>query len=127
MCIFCKIINNEIPSNKIYEDDEILAILDISQTEVGGHKGHTLVMPKKHYANVLEIPSDELSNIMNKVQTLAKMITSKLNASGFNIVINTNESAGQTVMHLHVHIIPRYDEKCEDSFTLDEVMHTIID
>lgn len=106
MCIFCKIIANEIPSSKVYEDDNVLAILDLSQTT----KGHTIVMPKKHYANILDIPSDELAYLIKKVQTIAKQLVDKLDAKGFNIIVNTNEAAGQSVMHLHIHIIPRYDE-----------------
>lgn len=106
MCIFCKIINKEIPSSIVYEDDDVLAILDLAQTTLG----HTLVMPKKHYANILEIPDDELAHLMSIVKMLAKKISDKLGAKGFNLLVNTNEVAGQTVMHLHVHIIPRYDE-----------------
>ena len=106
MCIFCKIIANEIPSSKVYEDENVLVILDLSQTT----KGHTIVMPKKHYANILEIPGDELAYLIQKVQEIAKNLINKLNAKGFNIIVNTNEAAGQSVMHLHIHIIPRYDE-----------------
>lgn len=106
MCIFCKIIANEIPSSKVYEDENVLAILDLSQTT----KGHTIVMPKKHYANILEIPEDELAYLIQKVQEIAKNLINKLNAKGFNVIVNTNEAAGQSVMHLHIHIIPRYDE-----------------
>lgn len=106
MCVFCKIIDGEIPSSKVYEDDEVLAILDLSQVT----KGHTLVMPKKHYANILEIPAEELGKMIQKVQMIARKVTKKLNAKGFNILVNTNEIAGQSVMHLHFHIIPRYDE-----------------
>ena len=106
MCVFCKIIDGAIPSSKVYEDDEVLAILDLSQTT----KGHTIVMPKKHYANMLEIPTDEFASLMGKVKTIAQLLVSKLNANGCNVLINTNESAGQTVMHLHVHIIPRFNE-----------------
>ena len=71
----------------------------------------------KHYQNILEIPSDELATLMVKVQELAKLITAKLNANGVNILVNTNEAAGQTVMHLHIHIIPRYDEN--DGISID--------
>lgn len=67
-------------------------------------------MPKKHYANILEIPGDELAYLIQKVQEIAKNLINKLNAKGFNIIVNTNEAAGQSVMHLHIHIIPRYDE-----------------
>ena len=105
MCLFCKIIAGEIPSAKVYEDDGILAILDIAQTT----KGHTLVMPKKHYENVLEMPENEFAALMAKAQELAQKIVTNLDANGVNILINTNEAAGQTIPHAHVHIIPRYD------------------
>jgi len=105
MCIFCKIINGEIPSSKVYEDDDVLAILDISQATLG----HTLVMPKKHYANILEIPSDEYTKVMLKVKDIANKINTNLKPNGINVLNNCGEVAGQTVMHYHVHIIPRYN------------------
>ncbi len=105
MCVFCDIIAGNIPSKKVYEDDEVLAILDISQTT----KGHTLVMPKKHYDNFLQMPSDEYGSLMEKTQSVSKKLMKNLEAKGCNILINTNEVAGQSVMHTHVHIIPRYD------------------
>lgn len=130
MCIFCKIINGDIPSAKIYEDEDVLAILDISQAT----KGHTLVLPKKHFANLLEIEDYEYLKVMNKVKDLAKAITKAFNAKGCNILNNCGESAGQTVMHFHVHIIPRYDNndiKIEftdnnSKFDLNEIKNTII-
>lgn len=115
MCVFCKIINNEFSSYKVYEDEEVLAILDLSQTTYG----HTLVMPKKHYDNMLAIPQNEWAHLMEVVKNLSEKIMTRLNAKGFNILINTNEAAGQTVNHLHVHIIPRYDEKD----TIEIIMH----
>lgn len=128
MCIFCKIINKEIPSSIVYEDEDVLAILDLAQTTLG----HTLVMPKKHYANILEIPDDELAHLMSIVKMLAKRISDKLGAKGFNLLVNTNEVAGQTVMHLHVHIIPRYDENdtikiefTENKLDLNEIANKI--
>lgn len=105
MCVFCDIIEGKIPSAKVYEDGNVFAILDISQTT----KGHTLVMPKKHYENFLQIPDEELGDLMKTVKMLASKITDALGANGVNVLINTNEVAGQTVMHAHVHIIPRYD------------------
>jgi len=107
MCVFCQIINGNIPSSKVYEDENFLAILDLSQTTYG----HTLVMPKKHYDNFLEMPSDEYADLMAKTQEISKLVINKLNAKGVNILINTNEVAGQTVMHTHVHIIPRYSKE----------------
>ena len=128
MCIFCDIIAGNIPSVKVYEDEKVLAILDISQTT----KGHTLVMSKKHYANLSEIPEDEWADLSRIVQRLAKKITSKLQANGYNILINTNEVAGQSVIHLHVHIIPRYDANDtikiafeENTFDLQALAETI--
>lgn len=128
MCIFCDIIDGKIPSKKVYEDDEILSILDISQTT----KGHTLVMPKKHYENFLQMPKDEYENLMAKVQMIASKVVKNMNANGCNILINTNEVAGQTVIHTHVHIIPRYDANdtvnfsfSENKFDLDEVLANI--
>lgn len=106
MCIFCKIVNGEIPSKKVYEDDDVLAILDISQATVG----HTLVMPKKHYANILEIPNNEYQKVMLKVKEIANKLNTKLNPKGINVLNNCGEAAGQTVMHYHVHILPRYND-----------------
>ncbi|MBQ3295174.1 MAG: HIT family protein [Erysipelotrichaceae bacterium] len=128
MCVFCEIIAGNIPSKKVYEDDETLAILDISQTT----KGHTLVMPKKHYDNFLEMPSDEYGKLMEKTQSVAKKLMKNLEAKGCNILINTNEIAGQSVMHTHVHIIPRYDVSdtikfifTENESDLDKVLQQI--
>lgn len=104
MCIFCKIINNEIPSYKVYEDENFLAFLDISQTT----KGHTLVVPKTHYANIFEMPDD--CSIFSIVTKLAKAIKVATNAEGVNILNNNGVAAGQTVEHFHIHIIPRYEK-----------------
>ncbi len=129
MCIFCDIIDGKIPSKIVYEDKEIIAILDISQTT----KGHTLVIPKKHYNNFLEMPENEFANLMKVVQQLSKKIISKLNAKGSNTLINTNEVSGQTVMHTHVHIIPRYEENDsikvefkENKLDLDKILEQIV-
>ena len=108
MCIFCKIINGEIPSYKVYEDENFLAFLDISQATIG----HTLVIPKKHYENIFELP--EGSNIFSIVTKLAKAIKKATNVQGVNILNNNGEIAGQTVKHFHIHIIPRYEN---DDFT----------
>lgn len=107
MCIFCKIINKEIPSSIVYEDEDVLAILDLSQVTLG----HTLVMPKKHVKNLLEADSKTVSSVMEVVRQLADEITQKTQAKGCNILMNCNEVAGQTVDHMHVHIIPRYHKQ----------------
>lgn len=128
MCIFCDIIAGKIPSKKVYEDDDVLAILDISQTT----KGHTLVIPKKHYDNFLQMPQNEFEHLMGKVQLISNRIVNNLDACGSNTLINTNEVSGQTVMHTHVHIIPRYDlsdsidiKFKENSFDLDNILKKI--
>lgn len=118
-CIFCKIINGEIPCSKVYEDDKILAFLDISQTTMG----HTLVVTKEHFDNFLFVPKDLLSQAISVAQKIAQAEVTGLNAKGFNILINTNEVAGQTVMHFHIHVIPRYSK--EDSLTLEFVPRAI--
>ena len=112
-CVFCMIRDGEIPSTKIYEDDDVLAILDISQATLG----HTLVLPKIHSDNLLSISEYQFNKVMAKVHMLAKKIVEATNADGVNILNNCNEAAGQSVMHFHVHIIPRYkDDDVEIKF-----------
>ena len=106
MCIFCMIANHEINSSIIYEDEQVVAFLDLSQVT----KGHTLVVPKKHYENVLECDSETLGHVIKITQMLSKRIMERMNAKGVNILNNCNEVAGQSVMHMHFHIIPRYSE-----------------
>ena len=103
-CIFCKIVKVEIPCYKVYEDSEILAFLDISQTT----KGHTLVITKEHFDNFLYVPKDLLAKAISVAQKIAQAETASLGAQGINILINTNEIAGQTIKHFHIHVIPRY-------------------
>lgn len=129
-CIFCKIINKEIPGKIVYEDDVCMAFLDLSQATYG----HTLVIPKKHYANILEVDDETLTHVMKVVKNLANQIVEKLDAKGVNVLTNTNEVAGQTVHHFHVHILPRYNEKeLKIEFTdhsqdvnLDEIYQKIV-
>ena len=102
--IFCRIIDGEIPCNKVYEDDDVLAILDISQT----NKGHTLVIPKQHCDSMLSCPSELLNKVMMVAQRIGQAEVSVLGAKGVNILTNCGEMAGQTVPHFHVHVIPRY-------------------
>ena len=104
-CIFCKIIKGEIPSYKIYEDDYTYAFLDISQEGFG----HTLVVPKKHFASFLGCSKFYMQKCMEAVKKIGNHYINNCGFSGFNIIVNTNESAGQSVMHLHIHIIPRKD------------------
>ena len=102
--VFCKIIDGEIPSSVVYEDDDVLAILDISQTT----RGHTLVMPKKHYDSFLSCPREEMHKVMDVARRIGQAEISILGAKGVNILTNVGEVAGQSVPHFHVHVIPRY-------------------
>lgn len=103
-CIFCKIVKGIIPSYKVYEDDDVLAFLDISQAT----KGHTLVIPKNHYDNFLSTPHDVMHKVMEVAQHIGQAQISVLGAKGVNILTNVNKEAGQSVFHFHVHVIPRY-------------------
>lgn len=127
-CIFCKIIAGEIPSTKIYEDSEVLAFLDLTQTT----KGHTLVVPKKHVRNLLAMEADEAGQLFSKVPFIANKIVKNLHASGMNILQNNEALAGQTIFHTHIHLIPRYEENdgfiCEftpHDFNLNEIAQII--
>ena len=103
-CIFCKIAAGEIPSNTIYEDDSFRVILDLGPAT----KGHALVLPKNHYADLFEIPEDVLADAAKVAKKVAGTMKEKLSCDGLNLVQNNGEAAGQTVMHFHLHIIPRY-------------------
>lgn len=102
--VFCKIIDGEIPCTKVYEDDDVLAILDISQTT----KGHTLVMPKTHYKDYLCTPMETMHKVYDVAQRIGQAMVGVLGAKGVNILTNVGEEAGQSVPHFHVHVIPRY-------------------
>lgn len=103
-CIFCKIANGEIPSRTIYENDKFRVILDNGPAT----KGHALVLPKDHYADLFEIPGQTAAEAMRTAKTAAQLLKEKLGADGLNLVQNNGEVAGQTVHHFHIHLIPRY-------------------
>jgi histidine triad (HIT) family protein len=103
-CIFCSIIKGDIPSYKLYEDDNVVAILDISQAT----KGHSLIITKKHFHNLLLVDEESNKSISKAMKVVSKAIEKAYEADGFNILSNCEEAAGQTVFHAHVHIIPRY-------------------
>ena len=103
-CIFCKINNGEIPSYKLYEDDNVLAFLDITQ----GTKGHTLIIPKTHVKNVYELTEEQASNIFKVVPKLSNALKKAFSPIGLNIV-NNNDKPLQSVFHFHIHLIPRYE------------------
>lgn len=104
MCVFCEIVKGDIPADKIYEDDYVLAFLDIKPH----NPGHTLVIPKKHYQNLEEIDEDSLAKLILAVKKVALMMKDKLGVLGYNVIENNNLIAGQVVPHIHFHIIPRY-------------------
>ena len=116
-CIFCKIVAGEIPASKVYEDDHFLAFLDISQVT----PGHTLVIPKKHARNLLEMTPDETAYLFNIVSRVTKKVEGTTQPQGMNIISNMEEIAGQSVFHTHVHILPRYSQ--EDDLKIDFIAH----
>ncbi len=109
-CIFCKIIKGELPSTKIYEDGEVFAFLDIKPV----NPGHTLVIPKKHFENIHDMPDAMFAKVAVAAKKIADAIL-KLGATGVNVGMNNGSAAGQIVFHAHVHVMPRYGK---DSFSL---------
>ncbi|MEK7192577.1 MAG: HIT family protein [Patescibacteria group bacterium] len=105
-CIFCKIAKGEIPSQKVFENDDFLAFLDIKPINLG----HTLLIPKAHYENIFDLPCEITSNMADLFQKIAKAIKDATGAGGVNISMNNGEVAGQIVPHAHIHIIPRFKE-----------------
>lgn len=105
-CIFCKIANGDIPSATLYEDEDFRVILDLNPAS----KGHALVLPKEHYANIFELPEELAAKAFTVAKKIAGKLSDGLHASGFNIVQNNGEKAGQTVFHFHIHMIPRYED-----------------
>ncbi len=105
-CIFCKIANGEIPSKTLYEDDKFRVILDLGPAS----KGHALILPKEHYANLYELPDETAGEVMKLAKKMAVQMTERFGCEGFNLVQNNGELAGQTVFHFHMHLIPRYKD-----------------
>lgn len=103
-CIFCKIINGEIPSKTLYEDEEFKVIFDIAPAS----KGHVIILPKYHAANIFELPDEVAGKTFIMAKKVATVLKQVLNCDGINILQNNGEEAGQTVFHLHVHVIPRF-------------------
>lgn len=103
-CIFCKIANGEVPSKTLYEDDKFRVILDLGPAT----KGHALVLPKEHYANLYELPEETAGEAMKLAKKMVAKMTERLGCEGFNLVQNNGDLAGQTVYHFHMHMIPRY-------------------
>ena len=105
-CIFCKIAAGEIPSRKIYEDSDLIAIMDLNPTS----KGHSLIIPKEHCTNIYDIDEDIAAKVMKTAKKLATKMTVALNCDGFNLLQNNGETAGQTMFHFHMNLIPRYKD-----------------
>ena len=104
-CIFCKIAAGEIPSKTIYEDEKYRVILDLGPAI----RGHALLLPKNHYANLFELPEEDAKEVICLAKKMATIMKDKLGCDGFNLVQNNGEAAGQTVFHFHMHLIPRYE------------------
>ncbi len=104
-CIFCRIIGNEISSVTLYEDDDFKVIMDISPAS----KGHAVLIPKKHVANIFEMDEETASKVFVVAAKVAKAIKEQLRCDGLNILQNNGEAAGQTVFHFHIHLIPRFN------------------
>ena len=111
-CVFCKIISGEFSSRKIYEDDFTLAFLDISKDV----DGHILVVPKKHVKNILDCDNETLSRVFDTVKKVSNHLVKNCGYDGVNLLNANDESAGQTVFHLHIHIIPRKKEDGLDCY-----------
>lgn len=105
-CIFCKIANGKISSATLYEDEQFRVILDLGPAS----RGHALILPKDHYANLYEIPEELAASAMILGKKMASVMTKALGCTGFNLVQNNGQAAGQTVFHFHLHLIPRYDD-----------------
>ena len=112
-CIFCKIVAGQVPCTKLYEDEDVLASLDVNPVTYG----HTLVISKEHYSTFLSTPKAIMNKVMNVAQRIGQVQIEQLGAKGVNILINSYEAAGQVVPHFHVHVIPRYTAK--DGFRLE--------
>ena len=104
-CIFCKIANGEIPSKTLYEDEAFRVILDLGPAT----RGHALILPKDHAANLFELPEETAAAALVVAKKMAQKMKDKLHCDGLNLVQNNGEVAGQTVMHFHLHMIPRYE------------------
>lgn len=102
-CIFCKIISGDIPSYKVFENNDVIAILDISQAT----KGHTIIISKKHFKNIYELDSTSASKIFEVVPEISRAINKAFNPIGLNVLVNTDKPL-QSVMHVHIHLMPRY-------------------
>lgn len=120
-CIFCKLANGEIPTATIYEDEDFRVILDANPAS----KGHALIIPKEHYANLYELEESLAGKAMILAKKMVAKMTDVLGCDGYNLVQNNGECAGQTVFHFHLHLIPRYkDDGVGLGWKLNELTET---
>lgn len=103
-CVFCKIVNWETPSQRVYEDEQLIAFLDINPI----NWGHTLIIPRIHYANVLDTPPEVLGEMIKLTKKVGAAVTKATSCDGFNVGVNNGRAAGQLVDHVHIHVIPRF-------------------
>jgi histidine triad (HIT) family protein len=103
-CLFCKIVAGDIPATRVYEDERTIAFMDINP----GTRGHLLVIPREHAADLLEIEAEDLEAVARSAQTMAARVKDRLGADGVNLLNSCGSQAWQTVFHFHVHVIPRY-------------------
>ena len=105
-CLFCKIVKGELPSSKIYEDEDTLAFLDLFPV----NKGHSLVIPKEHYENIFDVPEESLSKISSVMKNVADAVKKGVNADGISIAQSNGKDAGQVISHIHFHVMPRFKD-----------------
>lgn len=117
MDIFCKIINNEIPSYTIYEDEIVKVFLDVNPS----HNGHTLIVPKKHYRDLFDIDDQVINHILKIAKEVSLMLKEKLNYDGISLC--ENNGYGQEIKHFHLHLIPKYKE--EEKISIEEVYNKL--
>ena len=117
MCIFCKIIQTQIPAESIYEDNNAVAILDVHPRS----PGHTMILPKAHAENILDLPEDKINGVFQAVKKVTELLKQTLEPDGFTIGINHGKVSGQTVEHLHIHIMPRWNDDAGGS------VHDVVD
>jgi histidine triad (HIT) family protein len=111
-CVFCQIISQEAPAVQVYEDDEIIAFMDKAPFNLG----HTLVLPKRHYAFLTDMSNSEVGRLFTAVSRVAKAISQATGADGLNIAQSNGEAASQDILHVHVHIVPRFRGDSDDGF-----------
>ncbi len=102
-CLFCKIVNGEVESKEVYEDDNFIGILDVNPWA----EGHTLIIPKKHFRNLLDMPNTLGNEMLEAVKKVSLKLIEEKKGTGVNVLINNEPTAGQVVFHTHIHVIPR--------------------